>query len=343
MSNGKPAEYGTSYFGVRDPKHVRRDLDRFAESGLNAVLHTFSERDQRYYRGTMEKIVGVSHERDLTVYMNPWGVGNVYGGEAFTEFPARHPEARQQLSTGERVPAACFNASVFRDFMRQWTEDAAGTGADVLFWDEPHWFESPFRGMDFSEEGWTCRCFHCRSRYEQKYGESMPGNLTESVRSFKIDSIVDFLDEMTTAAARAGAENAVCVAPEPSTGEGTFDLDGLASIKHLDVLGATPFWDFHEEDPEEFVSTWTDTITSVCRNHDLKSQVWIQGFGLDDTEETMEEFETALQTAKSYHPDSLFLWGWDGCRIMSSLSVESPESIWDEFLNNVNRNPPADY
>ena len=34
---------GVSYFGVRIPRHARRDLEDIAARGYTAVLHTFSE------------------------------------------------------------------------------------------------------------------------------------------------------------------------------------------------------------------------------------------------------------------------------------------------------------
>ena len=43
------AKLGVSYFGVRNPDHVARDLRRMAAAGCNAVLHTFSEDDLRFY------------------------------------------------------------------------------------------------------------------------------------------------------------------------------------------------------------------------------------------------------------------------------------------------------
>jgi hypothetical protein len=328
-------EYGTSYFGVRDPEHARRDLDRFANAGLDAVLHTFSERDQKYYRETMEGIVRASHERNLTVYMNPWGLGNVFGGEALTEFSGHNPEACQQLSNGDRVPAACFNAPAFREFVHQWIEDAVRTGADVIFWDEPHWLEPAFRDDEDSDEYWTCRCPSCRSRYEEVHGQKMPEAVDDSVKTFKRNSIVNFLEEMTEATAEAGAQNAVCLAPDPTENDSTDRLKRLASLKHLDLIGATPFWDLHGEDPRDFVGGWSERITSVADSHNLKSQIWIQGFDLDDSRETIEKFRMALDVAKSSGPDSLFLWGWDGCRVMSSKACESAETIWSEFLNAV--------
>ena len=59
---------GVSYFGVRIPRHVRRDLEDIAARGYTAVLHTFSENDLAYYRGTMADIVEASHELALEVY-----------------------------------------------------------------------------------------------------------------------------------------------------------------------------------------------------------------------------------------------------------------------------------
>lgn len=324
-------EYGISYFGVRDPKHARRDLDRFVDAGLDAVLHTFSERDRRYYRRTMSEIVEASHDRDLTVYMNPWGFGNVFGGETLTEFPARHPEACQQLSDDRRVPAACFNAPIFRQSVRGWINDAVSTGADIIFWDEPHWFEAPFRGENVPEDPWTCRCPHCRPRYEEAYGETMPEELTDSIRTFKVDSIVRFLEDMTETTAEAGVKNAVCLAPDPSNEEQFDRLERFASLEHLDVISATPFWDFHDEDPKSFVGRWTEKVTSIAREQDLRSQVWIQGFDLDNTGETRQGFRTAIEVAKSHDPDSLFLWGWDGCRTMSSIACGDPEGFWEDF------------
>ena len=47
---------GVSYFGVRIARHARRDLEDIAARGYTAVLHTFSENDLAYYRGTMAEI-----------------------------------------------------------------------------------------------------------------------------------------------------------------------------------------------------------------------------------------------------------------------------------------------
>ena len=81
---------GVSYFGVRSPKHAISDMQSIKAAGFNAVLHTWSEEDQQYYYDTMKEIVDRSAELGLTVYVNPWGVGRVFGGEAYSELTARN-------------------------------------------------------------------------------------------------------------------------------------------------------------------------------------------------------------------------------------------------------------
>lgn len=324
--------YGTSYFGVRDPRHTRRDLDRLADAGLDIVLHTFSEGDQRHYRGTMEDIVGLSQDRGFTVYVNPWGVGNVFGGEALSDFPSRFPDVRQQLADGQSVPAACFNAPRFRNFMHEWIGDAVSTGADVIFWDEPHWYEPGFRDDHYSSDVPTGRCPHCRQKYESIHGEPMPDHETDRTSAFKRQSLLEFLAEMTETVARSGVRNALCVEPTTSFARDPSPLEELDSLEELDVLGVTPFWYLYDEDPEGFVQHWSERITSLADDYDLESQIWIQGFGLDDHETTRRDFQRALRTAKSHDPNSIMVWGWDASRVMSSIACESPDLIWERFM-----------
>ena len=67
------ASAGSSYFGVRILRHVRRDMADLAARGYTGVLHTFSENDLAYYRGTMREIVEASHDAGLAVQASPWG------------------------------------------------------------------------------------------------------------------------------------------------------------------------------------------------------------------------------------------------------------------------------
>ena len=118
---------GVSYFGVRSPKHVLADMADIKAAGFNAVLHTWSEEDQQYYYGTMKEIVDKSADLGLTVYVNPWGVGRVFGGEAYSELTARNHDLCQVALDGKPKVAACPNHPEFRAYMHKWIESVCAT------------------------------------------------------------------------------------------------------------------------------------------------------------------------------------------------------------------------
>ena len=328
-----PAEHGTSYFGVRDPRHAERDMDRFREDGLNAVLHTFSERDRLYYKETMGEIITASKERGLTTYVNPWGVGRVFGGEALSEFIGRTPDAKQVLSTGETVPAACFNHPEFRTYMRGWVEDTVEIGADVVFWDEPHWYMPEWYDETTPEGSWNCRCASCQERYQDRYDEQMPAVETERVATFREDSLVEFLEEMMELVHDLGAKNALCLLPGAHPDHGLSDWERLAASEHLDVFATDPYWAGYDEDPETYVGENTDLVVELADRFDVESQIWIQGFHLDDDPTTIEEVRTATRIVRESDVDSVFMWGWDGCRVISDIACDDPEAVWQAYLD----------
>lgn len=44
---------------MKDVGHILEDLNRFGEEDLNAVLHTYSERDCKFYKKVMADAVAV--------------------------------------------------------------------------------------------------------------------------------------------------------------------------------------------------------------------------------------------------------------------------------------------
>src|SRR5919201_729423 len=180
------ASAGCSYFGVRVPRHVRRDMADLAARGYTGVLHTFSENDLAYYRDTMRELVAASHAVGLTVQASPWGLGRTFGGEAESRFTFLHPEECQVLDDGRRVAAACLNSPAYRAFCREWADWALACGVDSVFWDEPAWVVPAHVG---AERGWTCRCVHCAERY----GGELRRELTPEGAAFREASVVDFL------------------------------------------------------------------------------------------------------------------------------------------------------
>lgn len=320
---------GVSYFGVRHLRHVDEDLGRIVDAGCSFVVHTFSENDLVYYRGTMERIVDLSHRRGLEVYLDPWGVGRVFGGEAFSSFLAEHPEDRQVLSDGRPVAHACLKSGAFRDRLVSWVDAAAAAGADLLFWDEPHLSSSPV------EPGaWSCSCDRCSTDFARRFGHPMPSALTDEVREYRSQSLVEFISTLGSAARSHGLGNAICLLPV-DTGGGKSEKgewgdervwEEIASLDSIDVFGTDPYWFHFSREMEPFVREWASRVHDLCGRHGKESQIWVQAFRVPAGREA--ELKAAAFLASDIGIDSLAAWGYEGCAAMSSLACDRPEVVW---------------
>lgn len=167
------------------------------ECGCSAVLHTFSEEDYFFYRDTMKEIVEVSHRQGLKVYVNPWAVAGVFGGEAFSRFLVQNPETWQLCSDRKRYPTACLSHPKLRQFLLDWVEAAAYIGADAVMWDELHWF-LPFLFLESNPQKiWGCRCEYCRHLFHEQFGYIMPEIQTSDVLSFQYTQMRRLLFELS--------------------------------------------------------------------------------------------------------------------------------------------------
>lgn len=322
-------ETGVSYFGNRILRHVEADLEDIARHGCTFVVHTFSEDDLAYYRATMAQIVEATHRAGLEAWIDPWGVGSIFGGEAFSAYVAYFPEHRQVLSSGQPVPAACPNHPHFRAVIRDWVEAALGTGADVVFWDEPHWFFPGWTPYPVPSEGWACRCQVCRRLYREQTGEEMPVDRTPSVRAFQEESLLSFLDEMTQLVKRRGGRNALCVLPTSSP---SF-VSAAAALPAVEIFGTDPYWYFLGESVEgaeavrEFVGHFARWIVDLCSQHGKTPHLWVQAFRVPAGRE--EEIAVAVEAAAEAGVEVLAAWGYAGCGHMSHVASERPDVVWE--------------
>ena len=321
MTNDVPRA-GCSYFGVRIPRHVRRDMADLAARGYTGVLHTFSENDFAYYRGTMAEIVAISHAAGLSVLASPWGLGRTFGGEAESRWVAFHPEECQVLDDGRRVAAACLNSPAYREFCKEWADWVLDCGVDSVFWDEPAWVVPAHVGVEDSER-WTCRCERCAERF----GGPVPGELTPEVRRFREESVVQFLREVTDHVAARGGSNTICLLPATEGTQGLADWNEVAALPNLATLATDPYWKHWDEAAGPFVRRFARLLRETAERHNVGAQLWVPSFGLDRSD--IPELEAAVAAAREEGVDDLWTWGYEACGHMTSLATPDAPLVWD--------------
>jgi N-acetylmuramic acid 6-phosphate etherase len=315
---------GVSYFGVRIPRHARRDLEDIAARGYTAVLHTFSENDLAYYRGTMAEIVEASHDVGLEVQMCPWGVGRTFGGEAESRWVTFHPEACQVLDDGRRVATGCLNNPTYRAFCKEWADAALEAGTDYVFWDEPHWTVPEHVGIDDSDR-WACCCDVCR----ELSGIDMPGELglTPEMQRFREKSVTAFLAEMTAHVAARGGKNTICLLPLTEGAHGISDWDAVASLPHLSVLATDPYWKNFDESAESFVGRFARLLAETAARNGVEAQMWLPSFGL--TGDDVPDLEAAVAATRAAGIEDIWTWGYEACAHMTHLATPDSPLVWE--------------
>ena len=299
-------------------------MEDLAERGFTGVLHTFSENDLFYYRDHMRRVVEVSHEAGLEVQINPWGVGYAFGGEAESLFTASHPEVGQVFDDGSLAGAACPNRPEFRSFVRSWADAAVATGADRIFWDEPHWANP--RSFGLPDERWGCCCERCRVAFSERYGEPMPRELTPEVAEFREASLVGFVRELVGYVAGQGARSTVCLLPLTEGPLGLSDWSVVASMPGLDTLATDPYWKAFGHPARDFVGRFARLVCDLGEEHGVNCQIWIQGFGLGP--EDADDIRAAVEAARGAGVQDLWTWGYEACGHMSYLGTREPEQVW---------------
>ncbi len=326
---------GISYFGNRYIKHFQEDLAEIVSFPFQYIIHTFSENDLLYYRKTLEDFVSLSKKSGLEVYLDPWGVGRIFGGEAFSKFVADFPGECQILASGKRVAAACPNRTSFQDFMMNWVEVACDLGPDVIFWDEPHYYVDGALALKNPDayEDWGCCCDICRLQFSSEYGHSMGKTLTSEVIEFREKKLILFLKRLSERVHSKKIRNAVCLLPVPlpkfSRILGIEKWESLAGLKEIDILSTDPYWCLMNQPLHEFVGNFSKRVIELAQKFGKESEIWIQGFKIPLGKEK-EVFE-AIQLVESLNPSRMAVWSHQATDCMSELACDDSEKVWNEI------------
>ena len=101
------------------------------------------------------------------------------------------------------------------------------------------------------------------------------------LQRFRRRSMIDFLGELCASVKRTDthAKTTIVLLPQDIT-----QIDELAQLPHLDTIGCHLFWQLLRQDVD-VVEDWGHTVVSLTRQHNKRSQLWLQNFNLDEGDE----------------------------------------------------------
>jgi hypothetical protein len=323
--------FGVSYFGTRDPRHVREDLDEIAAAGFTAVTHTFSEHDLRHHAANVAAIVLATRSRGLEAGLDPWGVAGLFGGEAYSELALRDPESRQRDAGGRSVPACCPHAPATRALLARWARTAADTGADVLFWDEPHFYLGAWGDRPAPP---CCRCARCRDAWRNEAGGDLPEEGAPELERFRSRTLRGLLEESIAAAGTV--RHALCLLPRGEfAGAGSDTWEELGQTASVARLATDPYWMDRPVEPADYVRTHAERLRRLCDATGREMEVWIQGIRIPRGAE--RRIVEASEAAAAAGADRIAFWSFRGTERMSSLACEDPDAAWAAMCEAVRR------
>jgi hypothetical protein len=323
-------QVGVSYFSNRHLKHFITDLKDMKKDGFNSILHTFSEEDLLYSSGNVKDMVRAGKDYGFTTWIDPWALGRVFGGEALSNFLLENPLAWQLLSDNKRYPAACLNNPLFRNYMKKWADAAVDMGVDAVFWDEPM-LAIRHKGRKIA---WGCRCPYCRESFEMKNLRAMPVIIMDSsVVKFREDTVKSFILEMSAYVKQISknkVKNSVALITRSNDTERCATFESMAGIKQIDSLGVDPCWIKGSPDVYKTSYTAAVNIKEISYGAGKTPHFWLQGSGYKKGTEGRAKL--SIKAAADAGVRSLWVWGYKGGEMMSSIASDRPGVVWGEIV-----------
>ncbi len=302
---------GVTYLGNRFVRHyTERDLPEIVETGCDYVVHTFSEYDLAFHSGEISALVDATHAAGLEAWLDCWGLGGLFAGEAFSDFLLRHPESWQVRPDSGRVPVACPNAPAFRELLQTWTEAAAKAGADAVFFDDP---------MASAEV--TCVCDSCREAL------SLPSEVDEPGSAGLVDGrtalqsgLVRLMEDACGSARGLGLRTAVGVLPGPSLPE------QMTAARAADIVAVSPLWRAHGQPVAPYVYDACAAVAAACRDSQQEPMAWLQAFSIPAGCE--DEIVQAAEAMAAAGIANVSTWCYRAGEQMTAIRSEQAQAAW---------------
>ncbi|MFZ4599705.1 MAG: hypothetical protein ACOYNN_13755 [Terrimicrobiaceae bacterium] len=326
---------GTAYFDNIILDHFERDMDEIMRQGCDFVVLTYSEQNHWYHEGQFRKLVAAAKTRGLTVFVDPWSVGGVFGGETLTHRPMWAPDERQVRSDGLIVPALCLTSPALMAYLKSWIDSAVTLKPDYLLWDEPHfylnWWDS--NGPLKTPKGaWSCRCKTCRKMFKEEFGKAMPTSETDEVKTFKLRRIRDFLATLMAYAGKKSTKNCLGLFPQHASilpTESDWFFRDLVTDRNCHLIGGEAYFDYQHNRPDDVYAHAVEQTRLMKRWADFANKelvMWAMAFRIPKGFEN--DLAAALKGCAVAGADWVGAWGFDACSHVSAIACERPEKVW---------------
>ena len=327
----KPLKTGYAYHGNRMLNHAEADLRDMAAHHGNVVVHMLSHTDWDRHKTTIKEMVDMTHGLGMEAWIDNWGLGGAPGDKS--HFLAYYPDSHIYYSDGTMHPTqVCVNSPDYRRFTKEWVDVVEYTGAKKIFWDEPYLPNKTVNGKVF----YSCACKRCRALFAERYGYDMPEEENDDVKSFRLDSIVDFLRDVTGYSASRGIENAVCVMLGTS-GISLETSEKLFSIDTINDIGSDPYWVGKKVDPYEYAYNGAKLNLELAEKYGKEHNLWVQTFNNPVGAE--EDIITAAEALYDAGARTILAWGYYGSisndyraknpLVTKAKTEEAFRRIWD--------------
>ncbi len=278
------------------PEVVKQDFEQIRATGAGSIVYAIHEQEAQRFTRDLERGLGQAQDVGLKVYLSLGRFGNLFAGPSLVPswYTFHHPDSRVMDRHGRYHDVSCFNHESFRSWLFKEIEHyLRAFPINGILLDEP-------RGPEV-----TCFCSVCRALCPD----------VADLPHFRRRSLIDFLGELCACVKRvdAHAKTAITLLPQ--------DLDlveELITLPHLDTVGGHLFWQLLHEDVA-VVEAWGRRIVETTRQHNKRSQLWLQNFQLDEVGE--QELEVAFTYIQHCEPDEIacyYYW----------RNNERPAQVW---------------
>lgn len=269
-------------------------FEEIKEHGFNSVLLCITEADlaQRTAmypnRSHISKMFELAHDHGLYPGIDPWKLGNIFGGEAMSGLGTQTLHKNGRI---KEVGIADPHRQETVDLMELFLDTAAIANTKYVFFDEPNFGpESTAAEIEFIDR-WT--------EYAHSLGIATSVCLTSGRKLHALAEKVVALTHVDE------------IATDPI-------YSGPAIVSLLPGS--------NNDSVETYVGNAAMTVSKIAQDAGKQAAVWIQGHIIGDGHEQVIVHDGATEAAK--YVKNLGFWGFRGCTTYSNISSVNPELVW---------------